>query len=58
MKMSEKEKHISKCELYARKEMESYSLEELKNYVLWDLVDVIYNSSDIFENMEQQWGNV
>ena len=56
--MSEKkEKHISKCELYAQKEMESYSPEELRQYVLEDLIDVIYNSSDIFDNMQQQWSS-
>lgn len=53
--MSENHKHLSKCELYAQKEMESYSHEELRQYVMEDLIDVIYNSSDIFDNMEQQW---
>ena len=44
------------CERIANMEVESMSVEELKQYVYEDLVEVIYNSNDIFEYHAEKWG--
>ena len=44
------------CEKIANMEVESMSVEELKQYVYEDLVELIYNSNDIFEYHAEKWG--
>ena len=48
--------HSEACEKIANMEVESMSVEELKQYVFEDLAELMYNSNDIFEYHAEKWG--
>ena len=48
-------KHREACEKIADMEVESMSVEELKQYVYEELVETMYNCSDVFEYHAEKW---
>ena len=47
--------HREACEKIANMEVESMSVEELKQYVYEELVETMYNCSDVFEYHAEKW---
>ena len=47
--------HREACEKIADMEVESMSVEELKQYVYEELVETMYNCSDVFEYHAEKW---